>query len=125
MKTTANESTIPSSINNKNSSQNKNKKLSSKSINKDIDFDGNRKISSYSYNSENSIDSTTENNTTLFNFFFQPDKYLLKNSKKQLMLTVFSIHFFDYFFYNKSFKLLKNFFVNNIKGIQKATKLLN
>ena len=121
----ANESTIPSSINNKNSSQNKNKKLSSKSINKDIDFDGNRKISSYSYNSENSIDSTTENNTTLFNFFFQPDKYLLKNSKKQLMLTVFSIHFFDYFFYNKSFKLLKNFFVNNIKGIQKATKLLN
>ena len=41
------------------------------------------------------------------------------------MLSIFSIYFFDYFFHDASFKLMKNYYLQNFKGIQKKTKLLN
>ena len=40
-------------------------------------------------------------------------------------MSVFSIYFFDYFFHNESFKLMKNYYLENFDGIQKSTKLLN
>ena len=40
-------------------------------------------------------------------------------------MSIFSIYFFDYFFHNKSFMLLKNYYLQNYNGIQKSTKLLN
>ena len=59
------------------------------------------------------------------NFFEKPDKCYLKNSKKELMMNIFSIYFYEEFFNDKSFKIMKNIFLQNINGINPLSKLLN
>ena len=88
-----------------------------------------RKASNISFisnisNESNSI-GNIGNNVPYINFFFQPDEYLLRNSKKQLMMSIFSIYFFESFFENESFKLMKNYYIKNYTGIQSSTKVLN
>ena len=104
---------------------NKNKKFSSSSVNSFNHTLTFRKTSTLSFISTNSNDSNFTSNIFDLNYFFKPDKYFLKNPKKQLMMSVFSIYFFDYFFYNKSFMLLKNYYLKKFTGVQKSTKLLN
>ena len=87
-----------------------------------------RKISNFSFVSYASNDSNSigNNNSSLYiNYFFQPDENLLRNSKKQLMMTTFSIYFCESFFDNESFKLMKNYYIQNFPKIQNSTKLLN
>ena len=88
-----------------------------------------RKISNVSFISNISNGSNSngnvDNNVPYINYFFQPDEYLLRNSKKQLMMSVFSIYFCESFFENESFKLMKNYYIKNFTGIQNSTKLLN
>ena len=119
-------STIETSFSSPNNDKNsqKSKKFSDKSLYFSRTFNK-RKLSSFSFISTNSNDSNLSPNNTYLNDFFKPDEYLLKNSKKQLMMSVFSIYFFDYFFHNESFKLMKNYYLENFDGIQKSTKLLN
>ena len=104
---------------------NKKKKFSSSSVNSFNNTLTFRKTSTQSFISSNSNDSNFACAIFELNYFFKPDKYLLKNSKKQIMMSIFSIYFFDYFFHNKSFMLLKNYYLQNYNGIQKSTKLLN
>ena len=59
------------------------------------------------------------------NFFDEPDECYLKNSKKELMMTVFSLHFFNSFFNNNEFELMKYYYLQNFEGIQTSTKMLN
>ena len=59
------------------------------------------------------------------NFFEKPDIWLLKNSKKELMMNVFSVYFSDYFFDNKIFKLMKKYYLQKTEGINVSTKLLD
>ena len=117
-----NETSI-SSPNNDKSSQ-KSKQSSNKNLNFSRTYNK-RKLSSYSFISTNSNDSNPSHNFAYLNDFFKPDEFLLINSKKQLMMSVFSIYFFDYFFHNESFKLMKNYYLKHFDGIQKSTKLLN
>ena len=83
------------------------------------------KSSNQSFNNGITNDNNSKNIFYYLNYFFQTDEYLLRNPKKQLMLSIFSIYFFDYFFHDASFKLMKNYYLQNFKGIQKKTKLLN
>ena len=99
----------------------KKKKLSNHSTNTFY----NKRILSQSFISTNSNDSNSINNISYLNYFFQPDEFLLRNSKKQLMMSIFSVYFFDHFFNCNSFKLMKNHYLKNFDGIQKTTKLLN
>ena len=57
-------------------------------------------------------------------FFEQYDEMYLKNPKKELMNTIFSIYFKDSFYYNKTFIILKNYYLNNFEA-QYYTKVLN
>ena len=67
--------------------------------------------------------STDDN--TFINCFNGPDECFIFNVKKELMMTVFSLYFFDSFFNNETFKILKNYYFKVFKGIQKSTKLLD
>ena len=114
-----NDLTGSSSNNDKNEIQKK------KTSNKSIHYPYSRRMSTLSFISTNTNDSNPANNISYLNYFFQPDGFLLKNSKKQLMMSVFSIYFFEHFYDNKSFKLMKKCYIKNFEGIQKSTKLLN
>ena len=59
----------------------------------------------------------TNNIVPHINFFDEPDEYYLKNAKKELMMSIFSLYFFDYFFYNNDFKQLKNYYLQNFEGV--------
>ena len=97
----------------------KNKNLVNRNFNK-------RKTSNISFLSNVSNDSIIiGNNVPYLNYFFQPDEYLLINSKKQLMMCIFSVYFCDCFFENESFKLMKNYYIHHFPKIQDSTKLLN
>ena len=117
-----NEITNSSSSNDKNI--NKNKKNNASNINF-TSRTQKRKKTNISFLSVNSNDSNQSNTISYLNYFYQPDEYLLKNAKKQLLLSVFSFYFFDSFFNNDSFKLLKKYYTKNFTGIQNSTKLLN
>ena len=113
------------SFSNSDKNINKKKRLSFQSFiafNPTLTF---RKTSNQSFNSGNTNESNFKNILSYLNYFFQPDEYFLRNSKKQLMLSVFSIYFFEHFFHNESFKLMKNYYLEKYKGIQETTKLLN
>ena len=71
------------------------------------------------------INKEAINNIPYINFFDEPDEYYLKNPKKELMMNIFSIYFFESFFYNDKFKLLKNYYLQNFDGIQASTKKLD
>ena len=59
------------------------------------------------------------------NYFDEPDEYYLKNAKKELMMNVFSLYFFDSFFYSDNFKNLKNYYFQKFEGVQSPTKKLD
>ena len=59
------------------------------------------------------------------NYFDEPDEYYLKNAKKELMMNVFSLYFFDSFFYSDNFKNLKNYYFQKFEGVQSQTKKLD
>ena len=77
-------------------------------------------------NIKNSIKENNNdiNNIPYINYFEKPDFYYLKNAKKELMNNIFSIYFFDEFFNNKTFKILKNIFLQNKYGSNLFTKQL-
>ena len=79
----------------------------------------------YSIYSELSVDSINDNKSTYINYFNEPDECYIKNAKKELMMNIFSIYFFDIFFNNENFKLMKNYYLQNFEGIQISTKLLD
>ena len=79
----------------------------------------------YSIYSELSIDSINDNISTYINYFNELDECYIKNAKKELMMNIFSIYFFDIFFNNENFKLMKNYYLQNFEGIQISTKLLD
>ena len=70
-------------------------------------------------------DNRSTNTNTFINCFNGPDECYIFNVKKELMMTVFSLYFFDSFFDNETFKILKNYYFKEFKGIQKSTKLLD
>ena len=74
---------------------------------------------------ELSIDNNETNNLSYINYIIEPDECFIKNYKKEFMMTVFSIYFFDTFFINKNFLLMKNYYLQNFDGIEKSTKLLD
>ena len=41
------------------------------------------------------------------------------------MMNIFSIYFFDSFFNNEQFKIMKNYYLQNFNGIQETTKVLD
>ena len=63
--------------------------------------------------------------TPYINFFDEPDEYYLKNAKKLFMMNVFSLFFFDSFFYSDNFKNLKNYYFQQFEGVQPSTKELD
>ena len=63
--------------------------------------------------------------TSYINYFNEPDECFLKNAKKELMMTAFSLHFFDAFFFNNEFELMKTYYLQNFEGIQTFTKMLD
>ena len=77
-----------------------------------------------SFYSEISNESNNEKKMAYINYLYEPDECNIINVKKELMMNVFSIYFFDSFFINENFKLLKNYYLQNFEGIQKSTKLL-
>ena len=79
----------------------------------------------FSMISELSIESNGGEISTYINYFDEPDGSYITNAKKELMMTVFSVYFFDLFFINEDFKLMKNYYLQNFEGIQKSTKLLD
>ena len=79
----------------------------------------------YSIFSEISIDSNNEKIYPYINYFYMPDKSLIINSKKELIMNVFSLYFYDSFFNNENFISMKNYYLQNFSGIQKSTKLLD
>ena len=79
----------------------------------------------FSMISELSIESNGGEISTYINYFNEPDGSYITNAKKELMMTVFSVYFFDLFFINEDFKLMKNYYLQNFEGIQKSTKLLD
>ena len=113
---------------------NKQKTLkTSKNLNNEY-FDNNnfvqkeRSASFYSCSSSrsnNNYSSNDENISTYVNFFDMPDEFYLKNPKKELMMNVFSIYFLDNFFCNKKFNQMKNYYIQNFKGIQESTKIID
>ena len=66
-----------------------------------------------------------EEEIPFINFFELPDIWFLKNSKKELMMNIFSVYFADDFFDNKSFKIMKKIYLQTTKGVNTVTKLLN
>ena len=86
-----------------------------------------RSASLFTESSKGSIIINKEaiNNMPYINFFDEPDEYYLKNPKKELMMNIFSVYFFESFFYNNKFKLLKNYYLQNFDGIQTSTKKLD
>ena len=79
----------------------------------------------YSILSEISVDSNDEKSFPYFNYFNEPDECYLKNVKKELMMTVFSFYFYDVFFNNENFKLMKTYYLQKFEKIQISTKLLD
>ena len=76
--------------------------------------------------SDISTDSSNSNNgPTYINYFNEPDECYMNNAKKELMMTIFSIYFFDAFFINDNFKIIKDYYTQNFEGVQKSTKLLD
>ena len=71
------------------------------------------------------IESNDINVLPYINYFFEPDEFYLKNAKKEFMMTTFSIYFFDIFFNNETFVLMKKYYLQNFDGIEKSTKLLD
>ena len=57
-------------------------------------------------------------------FFEQYDEMYLKNPKKELMNTIFAFCFKESFYYNNTFKLIKNYYLNNFEA-ENSTKKLN
>ena len=86
----------------------------------------NRDFRLFSNFSDISVESSNSNNgPTYINYFNEPDECYMNNAKKELMMTIFSIYFFDAFFINDNFKIMKDYYIQNFKGIQKSTKLLD
>ena len=79
----------------------------------------------YSIFSQKSIDNNNEKIYPYTNYFYIPDENFILNPKKELMMNVFSIYFFDSFFINDNFITMKNYYIQNFEGIQKSTKLLD
>ena len=88
-------------------------------------FDSERKSKNNRNLSESSIETAIINNINYVNYFNEPDEQYLKNPKKELMMTVFSINFLDAFFNNEDFKLMKTYYLEKLSGVQKSTKLLD
>ena len=82
-------------------------------------------LRNFSILSEMSIDSNDGQIFTYLNYFNEPDECYIKNPKKELMMTIFSIYFYDTFFNNENFKLMKNYYFQNFDKIQISTKLLD
>jgi len=59
------------------------------------------------------------------NIFDIIDKTYIINPKKQLMKTIFGIYFEESFFNNKTFKKLKNYYLNHFPKTESYSKLLN
>ena len=59
------------------------------------------------------------------NYFDKPDAFYLKNTKKELMMNIFSFYFSDIFFNNKNFRKMKKKYLQNMEGVNELTKLLN
>ena len=59
------------------------------------------------------------------NIFDKIDKTYIINPKKQLMKIIFGIFFEESFFNNKTFKKLKNYYLNHFPQTESCTKLLN
>ena len=78
-----------------------------------------------SFYSEKTNENISEKNITYISYCYEPDECNIINAKKELMMNVFSIYFFDCFFNNDNFKLLKNYYLQNYEGIQTSTKLLD
>ena len=97
----------------------------------DDEFKGRKHQRSMTYKTQSSLESNTfikdENNPQIkyINFFDEPDEGFLKNVKKELMMTVFSLNFFDSFFFNHEFELMKNYYLQKFKEAQTFTKILN
>ena len=84
----------------------------------------------YSRKFSNSSDISTEksnisNTFKYINYFNEPDEYYMNNAKKELMMTIFSVYFVDAFFDNDNFRIMKNYYLQKIEGVQKSTKLLD
>ena len=59
------------------------------------------------------------------NIFDKIDKNYIINPKKELMKTLFGIYFEKSFFNNKTFQIMKNYFLNKFDKTEIHTKLLN
>jgi len=88
-------------------------------------FDSEKKSRNNRNLSESSIETAIINNINFANYFNELDEQYLKNPKKELMMTAFSIYFLDAFFNNEDFKLMKYYYLENLSGVQKSTKLLD
>ena len=88
-------------------------------------FDSDKKSKNNRNLSESSIETAIINNINFVNYFKEPDEQYLKNPKKELMMTVFSIYFLDAFFNNEVFKIMKTYYLEKLSGVQKSTKLLD
>ena len=75
------------------------------------------------YNIYNKIKN--EDDIPYVNFFEEPDEYYLKNSKKELMNTIFSIYFIEPFFDSFNFKFMKKIYTQSFTNINTNTKKLN
>ena len=87
----------------------KNKNIFSKKFDKDYIFN----------------DEEEEKDSFYINFFEKPDIWFLKNSKKELMVNIFSVYFSDVFFNNNNFKIMKKYYLQNLVGVNILNKLLN
>ena len=118
------EETPPSEIFEEKISSNRKETFASTSSFND-NFDSEKKSKNNRNLSESSIETAIISNINFANYFNEPDEQYLKNPKKELMMTVFSIYFFDAFFNNEDFKLMKTYYLENLSGVQKSTKLLD
>lgn len=118
------EETPPSEIYEEKVSPNRKETLASTSSFND-NFDSEKKSKNNRNLTESSIETVNINNINFVNYFNEPDEQYLKNPKKELMMTVFSIYFLDAFFNNEEFKLMKSYYLEKLSGIQISTKLLD
>ena len=121
-----NKNKIPEDTSTKEKKKDKSEIKNKNFLNLDSSLTSNKGKTSNSFLSNVSNESNMiGNNVPYVNYFFQPDEYLLINSKKQLMMSVFSVYFSDSFFENESFKLMKKYYIHHFPIIQDSTKLLN
>ena len=74
---------------------------------------------------DNSDDGKINDNIRYFNYLEEPDEYYIKNAKKELLMNIFSVYYFEYFFNNELFKKMKKYYLEYFQGVQEKTKVLN